>query len=140
MFKTGLLHGGIVLLVVALATLLSTLFKNNEVVAITINTSTIISWLIVGYFYKKKYGSFFTFLPAQKKSGNVYGYIIGIGVIWGPAKLFIAGYPIDNVPIIINILLGLIAIPFSGVAVIGAIIVGGWFYKGKEKPLTSGSS
>lgn len=52
----------------------------------------------------------------------------------------LAGFPIEGAPIIANILLAIIVIPFAGFAVIGAILIGGWFYKDNEKASNNSSN
>ena len=140
MFKTGLKHGIIVLLIVAAVTLISMLSKNKDVIAVSMDFSTIVSWLVTGYLFKKHHGPLITFQPTPEMAKNLLGYVLGVGFIWGPAKLMLAGFPVEGAPIIANIFLAIIAIPFSGFAVIGAILIGGWFYKGNQEASNNSSN
>ena len=131
MFKQGLKHGAIVLVITFIAAIISMLSRDEKIVEIVVDSTVIISWLTIGYFYKKNHGPLVTLTPDAAVVKRIWGYILGVGVIWGPAKLLLIGFPIPEAPIYLNMLVAVIAVPFSGAAVLGAVIVGGFFYRGE---------
>lgn len=86
MFKTGLKHGISVLLIVTAVTLISILSKNKDIIAISMDVSTIVSWLVAGYLFKKHHGPLITFQPTPEMAKNLLGYVLGVGIIWGASK------------------------------------------------------
>jgi len=73
MFILGLKHGALVISATIIVLALSSLISNKEITEFIVGTTVIISWLIVGYFFKKQNGSIFTVAIEPKK--KVYGAI-----------------------------------------------------------------
>ena len=132
MFKQGLKHGAYVIVLTLLAFAISIPFKNKEVLEWLVGSTVILSWLGIGYHYKKHYGSLFlNFMDAEKQKGILY-YLLGIGLIWGPAKLFSSEFPITDINPIINLILLVISVPLSALSIVGALFMGGFFYRAKD--------
>jgi len=81
--------------------------------------------------YKKNIGPL-VFSDDGKAVNRLFKYIFGVGMVWGPAKLFLAGFPISEANPIFNIGLVLLSVPMAGMSVIGALLIGGMFYRVKS--------
>lgn len=90
----------------------------------------IIAWTLSGYFYRRLWGPML-FSEDGKAPHRLMYYVLGVGTIWGPFKLYAVGFPIDDVIPAVNLILLILVIPLSGMSVIGALMLGGWFYKDK---------
>lgn len=136
MLVKGLTQGIIVLLATVLAVLFAALFHSKDFSELAVGITVFVGWFVAGYFYKKRYGSIIysiCFSGRGKEYANgLIHYAMGVGLVWGPAKLFAAGFPIHDVLPIFNIALLLLSIPMSGASVVGALIIGGLFYKDKS--------
>ncbi|MDH5447100.1 MAG: hypothetical protein OEY52_16245 [Gammaproteobacteria bacterium] len=135
MFKQGLKHGTYVLAITLMALVFSLPLKSHETSELIVGITVIVSWLVVGYFFKKHHGSVFSIFTDAKKLRGIWYYIIGAGIIWGPVKLFSSEFPIPDVNPIVNIALIVVSVPLAGMSVIGALIIGGIFYRIKAHSL-----
>ena len=131
MFAQGLKHGGYVIAITLLAVVISLSMENREISEAVVGTTVIVSWLVVGYFFKKYHGSLFSIILDAKRVKGLLHYLLGVGVIWGPAKLFVSEFPIPDINPIINFVLVILSVPLAGMSVIGALIFGGIFYRVK---------
>jgi len=135
MFAKGITQGIFVLLATVLAVVIASLFHSKDFVDLAVGITVFAGWFIAGYFYKKRYGSILYSLlfsgRGKEYANGLIHYAMGVGLIWGPAKLFALGFPIHDVLPIFNFALLLLSIPISGASVIGALIIGGLFYKGE---------
>ncbi len=129
MFKQGIKHGTYVLGATIISIVLSYLINNQEISELIIGTTVIVSWLVVGYFYKKENGSIFSIIVEPEKIKALWHYILGAGLLWGPAKLFTIEFPIPDINPIFNLILILLSIPMMGMSLIGVLVIGGFFYK-----------
>ena len=136
MFVKGLVQGTTILLVTVLVVLFSPLFHSKDFTELAVGVTVFVGWFVAGYFYKKRYGSiFYSLFFSERKKEYVNGlihYTMGVGLIWGPAKLLASGFPIHDVLPIFNIALLLLSIPLSAMSVVGALIIGGLFYRDKS--------
>jgi hypothetical protein len=129
MFKQGIKHGSYALLVTIISIALSLLLNNQALSELIIGITVILSWLIVGFFYKKENGSIFSIIVEPEKIKGFWHYILGAGLIWGPAKLFTMEFPFPDINPIFNLMLILLSIPMMGMSLIGVLIIGGFFYR-----------
>lgn len=135
MFTKGLAQGIIILLATVLAVLFASLFHRKDFTELAVGVTVLVGWFVAGYFYKKRYGSIFYSLffgRGKEYASGLIHYTMGVGLIWGPAKLFASGFPLHDVLPIFNIALLLLSIPMSAMSVVGALIIGGLFYKDKS--------
>jgi hypothetical protein len=128
-FINGITQAVTLLLVVIIAGLLTWPFKSKDVFVAVGSATGFIGWLIAGYFYKKKYGSI---VRAEDGNGlnRIFNYLMGVGLIWGPLKFIVFGFPHDVLPIF-NAALLLLVILMTGLSISGLIIIGGSFYKNR---------
>jgi hypothetical protein len=132
MFKKGLIHGAYVLALTITIIIICKLIGNPEVSVLLTGITEITSWLVIGYFFKKNNGSIISIITEPNKIKGFFYYVLGAGILWGPAKLYSTGeYPIPDFNPIFNVILFLISIPMMGMSLIGVLIVGGFFYKEK---------
>lgn len=130
MFIQGLKHGLYTFIATVAAIMIAMQFKNDDITKLIIGITVIVSWLLVGFFFKKNYGSLLSIATDAKRIKGIWYYILGVGLLWGPAKLFITDYPIPESSLLINIALALVSVPLAGASVIGALLIGGIFYRG----------
>jgi hypothetical protein len=131
MFRKGVIHGIIVLLAAIVSVIVASLIENEDISELLIGLTVIVGWLVVGYMYKKNIGPLI-FSEDGKAVNRLIKYIFGVGMVWGPAKLFLADFPVPDVNPIFNIALALLSIPMAGMSVFGALLIGGMFYRVKS--------
>jgi len=129
MYKQGAIYGVIVLAIAFVAGLIANQIGGEQWAEIIIGLSVLIAWGIVGYLYRKKIGPMF-FSEDGKAVIRLMKFGIGVGVVWGPAKLYLSNFPVPDVLPIWNLLLAILAIPLAGLSVVGVLVIGGWFYRG----------
>jgi len=131
MFKQGLKHGVYVILITLISIAFTFLLDDKKYNEIIIGVTLIVSWLVVGYYFKKQYGSLFSIAIDPLKVKGIGYYILGVGLIWGPAKLLATDLPMENINPIIYFMLIVLSVPFAGMSAIGALVVGGMFHRDK---------
>ncbi len=131
MFTQGLKHGVYVIAITLVAVAISLSLEHRRISEALVGATVIVSWLVVGYFFKKDHGSLFSIILESKKVKGLWHYLLGAGVIWGPAKLFISEFPIPDINPFINFVLVILSVPLAGMSVIGVLIFGGMFYRVK---------
>lgn len=88
----------------------------------------IIGAVSLGYIYKRWNGPLI-FASDQKAVTRLIPFLLGIGTILGPIKLFLGPFPIPDVIPLVNMLLLVISVPLSGMSVFGGMLIGSCFYK-----------
>ena len=131
MFVEGLKHGAYVIVVTIISAAISLLLEDKAITELMVGVTIIIAWIVIGYHFKKKYGSLFLLAIDTEKIKILWHYFLGVGLIWGPAKLFSSGYPSPELSPIINIALIVLSVPLSGISIGGALIIGGLFCRVK---------
>ena len=136
MFLKGIVQGTLVLLALGFTMLFASLFQSEDIFEIATYVTVFAGWLIVGYFYKKRYGGFFY---AVFFSGNateyltkLFQFVMGVGLIWTPVKLYQVGFPIPDVHPLFNTALLLLSVPIAGMPVVAGLVIGGLFCKDKS--------
>ena len=131
MLIKGIGQGLLVLLVVAIATLVAKLSHNKSVVELTIAIAIYAGWIVAGYLYKRKHGSIWILSLKEDKNAahNLYRYVLGIGLVWGPVKLFLGGILSQDIHPLLKLGLFLLSVPMAGMSVYVLLLIGGFFYK-----------
>jgi hypothetical protein len=85
--------------------------------------------IAIGYVYKRWNGPLF-FAKDGKAMSRLWPFLLGVGTVLGPAKLFLSGtFPIPGVIPLVNAALLALSPVLAGMSMIGPMIVGSVFWK-----------
>ena len=103
-------------------------FMSRDGTEVLIGSIFILGAISLGYIYKRWNGPLLL-EKDQKAFARLVPFILGIGTILGPIKLFMSPFPIPDVIPLVNLLMLVLCVPLSGMSVLGGMLIGSLFYK-----------
>jgi hypothetical protein len=116
------------ILITGIATLAGRPFVSREGMEILIGGVLILGAITLGYVYKRWNGPLM-FAKDGKGIKRLFPFLLGLGTILGPVKLFLGPFPVQDVIPLVNVLLLVASVPLSGMSALGPMLVGSLFYK-----------
>lgn len=120
--------------ILSVATFVMVAALNNRLTGVQVPegllTVMILGLLVaIGYFYKRWNGPLF-FAKDGKAWSRLWPFMLGVGTILGPAKLFLTGtFPIPGESPVVNALLLALSPVLAGISMVGPMLLGSLFWK-----------